>query len=71
MSEPRRLSPLLRNKFVAGLVILIPIIITAKALWWLFTYVDGLAEPLAVALLGARSPGVGFVLTLAVVFLTG
>jgi uncharacterized membrane protein len=71
MTAPRRLRPLLRNKFFAGLIILIPIIITAKALWWLFTYVDDLAQPLAVALLGRPNPGVGFLLTLGIVFLTG
>jgi uncharacterized membrane protein len=71
VTSPRRVRPLLRNKFFAGLIILIPIIITAKALWWLFSYVDDLAQPLAVALLGRPNPGVGFLLTLGVVFLTG
>lgn len=66
-----RLSRLLRNKFVAGLIILIPIVLTVKALWWLFAYVDGLAEPLAKAILGRPIPGIGFVLTLAIVFLSG
>lgn len=67
----RSLGRLLRNKFVGGLIILIPIIITAKALWWLFSYVDGLARPLATELFGRPIAGVGFVTTLAVVFLTG
>jgi uncharacterized membrane protein len=66
-----RLSRLLRNKFVAGLIILIPIVLTVKALWWLFAYVDGLAGPLAQALLGREVPGIGFVLTLAIVFMAG
>ena len=66
-----RLSRLLRNKFVAGLIILIPIVLTVKALWWLFAYVDGLAEPLAQALLGRPIPGIGFILTLAIVFVAG
>jgi uncharacterized membrane protein len=68
---PPRLPPILRSKFIAGLVILIPIIVTTKALVWLFTYLDELAQPLAVALFGRPNPGVGFVLTLATVFLTG
>jgi uncharacterized membrane protein len=67
----RRISPLLRSNFIAGLIILVPIIITAKALWWLFAYVDGLARPLALAIVGRPIPGVGFVTTLVVVFLTG
>lgn len=73
MSAPARRGPsrLLRNTFIAGLVIVIPIVITVKALWWLFTYLDGLAQPLAVMLLGRKVPGIGFVTTLAVVFFSG
>jgi len=69
--RPQHLPPILRSKFVAGLLILVPIVITVKGLWWLFTYVDGLAEPVAIAVLGRPIPGVGFVTTIAVVFLTG
>jgi uncharacterized membrane protein len=66
-----RLARILRNKFVAGLIILIPIIITGRGLWWLFTYVDGLAEPLALAFIGRPIPGLGFATTVATVFLAG
>ena len=71
MSAHDRVLRILRNKFIAGLIILIPMVITAKALWWLFHYVDGLARPLAKALAGREVPGVGFVLTATVVLLTG
>jgi len=66
-----QVARILRNKFVAGLIILIPITITVRGLWWLFTYVDGLAEPLAVTLIGHTVPGLGFVTTVAIVFLAG
>jgi uncharacterized membrane protein len=66
-----RLARLLRNKFVAGLIILIPIVLTVKALWWLFSYVDALAQPLAVRVVGRPIPGLGFVTTIVVVFLAG
>ncbi|HEY6553777.1 MAG TPA: DUF502 domain-containing protein, partial [Vicinamibacteria bacterium] len=69
--RPRHLPPILRSKFVAGLLILVPIVITVNSLWWLFTYVDGLAQPMAIAVLGRPIAGVGFVTTIAVVFLTG
>jgi uncharacterized membrane protein len=69
--RPQHLPPILRSKFVAGLLILVPIMITVKGLWWLFTYVDDLAGPVAIAVLGRPVPGVGFVTTIAVVFLTG
>jgi uncharacterized membrane protein len=71
MDARHRLTRILRNKFVAGLLILIPIVLTAKALWWLFASLDGLAEPLAFAVVGRRLPGLGFALTLAVIFSTG
>lgn len=66
-----QVARILRNKFVAGLIILIPITITVRGLWWLFTYVDGLAEPLAVTFIGHTVPGLGFVTTVAIVFLAG
>jgi uncharacterized membrane protein len=71
MTTRRTLGVTLRNKFIAGLVILIPIMLTAKALWWLFTYVDGLAEPIALAMVGRPIAGLGFVLTISIVFLAG
>jgi len=69
---PRRpLARALRNTFIKGLVILIPIVLTAKGLLWLFAYVDGLAEPIAVRMVGRTIPGLGFVITVAIVFLAG
>jgi uncharacterized membrane protein len=66
-----RLSRVLRNKFVAGLIVLVPIVLTVKALWWLFSYIDGLAQPVAVAVFGRPLPGLGFVTTIGIVFLAG
>src|SRR5258705_7114740 len=71
MTAHRSLSRTIRNKFIAGLVIVIPIVLTVKALWWLFTYVDSLAAPLALQMLGRPIPGIGFVITVAVVMLAG
>jgi uncharacterized membrane protein len=61
----------MRNKFVAGLIVLIPIVLTVKALWWLFSAIDDLARPVAVWLFGRPVAGVGFVITIALVFLAG
>jgi uncharacterized membrane protein len=72
LTPPRpTLTVRLRNKFIAGLVILVPIVITVNVLWWLFTFVDGLAQPIFVALMGRPVPGIGFIITLAIVFLAG
>ncbi len=61
----------LRNAFIGGLVVLVPIVITVKSLWWLFSYLDGLAHPLANLLLGRDIPGLGFFITVATILLAG
>ena len=62
---------LYRKVFIAGLIILIPMVVTVKALWWLFTTVDSFARPLSIRLFGQEIPGTGFLITVAVIFLTG
>ncbi len=61
----------LRNLFLGGLVVVVPIVITVNALLWLFRFIDGLASPFAEAALGRAVPGIGFVTTLGVVLLAG
>jgi uncharacterized membrane protein len=61
----------LRNLFLGGLAVVVPIVITVNALLWLFRFVDGLAGPVAEALLGRAVPGIGFVTTVAVIVLAG
>ena len=65
------LTRVLRNKLVAGLLILIPIVLTVKALTWLFVFLDGLTAPLALWLFERHVPGIGFAVTLVVILLTG
>jgi uncharacterized membrane protein len=72
MTSPRpTLSRHLRNLFLGGLAVVVPIVITVNALVWLFRFLDGLAGPLAEAVLGRAVPGIGFATTVAVVFLAG
>lgn len=72
MSSPRpSLSRRLRNLFLGGLVVLVPMVLTVNALVWLFRFVDGLAGPVAEALLGRAVPGIGFATTVAVVLFAG
>ena len=61
----------LRNLFLGGLVVVVPIVLTVNALVWLFRFVDGLAGPLTEAVLGRPVPGIGFATTVAVVLLAG
>jgi uncharacterized membrane protein len=71
MTIRRSVPRILRNRFITGLIILIPIVITVKSLSALFFYLDGLARPLTKRWVGEEVPGVGFVTTVAVVLLTG
>jgi uncharacterized membrane protein len=72
MASPRpNLTRHLRKLFLGGLVVLVPIVLTVNALVWLFHFVDGLTGPLAEAVVGRAVPGVGFVTTVAIVFLAG
>jgi uncharacterized membrane protein len=65
------LSRRLRNLFLGGLIVVVPIVLTVNALVWLFRLLDGLAQPLAEAVLGRALPGVGFMTTVAVILLAG
>jgi uncharacterized membrane protein len=64
-------SRYLRNLFLGGLVVVVPIVLTVNALAFLFRFVDGLARPLTESVLGRPVPGIGFLTTVAVVFLAG
>ena len=60
-----------RNKFVAGLFILVPIAITVQSLWWLFVFVENLARPVAARLTDYEIPGLGLITTLTIVLAVG
>ena len=70
---PRRpsLFRILRNQFVAGLIILVPIVITIQALWWTFRFLDEFARPYATALIEREIPGIGVISMFLVVLLIG
>jgi uncharacterized membrane protein len=61
----------LRAQFVAGILVVVPIIIALVILVWLFNYIDNIAQPVAERLLGRRIPGLGFGITVLLIYLTG
>jgi uncharacterized membrane protein len=73
MTLPSRssLSRRVRNLFLGGLIVVVPIVLTVNALLWLFRFLDGFAQPLAEALLGRNLPGIGVAITVGVVLLAG
>lgn len=60
-----------KRKFIAGLFILIPALITAFAIVWFFRLVDGILEPVYFRILGYHTPGLGFVSAIILVFIVG
>jgi len=71
MAVRRTLALTLRNTFFAGFVIVIPVVLTVVALWWLFHFIDTFAQPLAFRVVGRPIPGLGFITMLVVIFLAG
>ena len=61
----------IRNKFVAGLIILVPIVITGWALRWLFLFIDNIARPWVTQLIEREIPGIGVIATVLVVLAAG
>jgi uncharacterized membrane protein len=59
---------IVRNKFIAGLVIVLPVGITVVLLQMMFTWLDGLFAPLALRLTERHIPGLGIISTLLIVF---
>jgi uncharacterized membrane protein len=61
----------LRRSFLAGLVVTVPLLITVVTLVWMFRFIDGVARPLSVYLLGREVPGLGVLITATFILLVG
>lgn len=57
--------------FITGLLVSIPVVLTLFALWWFFSFVDGLLGPAFANLLGYHVPGLGFLSSLLIIFFVG
>jgi len=61
----------LKKNFLTGLIVSIPVVLTAFAVVWLFKSVDGILAPLYKKLLGRSVPGLGFVSAFVLVLAVG
>ena len=61
----------LRRRFVTGLIVIVPLVISVAALVWIFSIIDGFAGPLFSERLGVRIPGLGILVTALLVLLAG
>jgi uncharacterized membrane protein len=61
----------LRQSFLAGLVVTVPLLITVVTLVWMFRFIDGVARPLSEYLLGRQVPGLGVLITAVFILAVG
>ncbi|HKV45779.1 MAG TPA: DUF502 domain-containing protein [bacterium] len=61
----------LRTYFFAGLLVLIPLVVTVGILSWLFNFLDGFLGPIIYEKLGHPLPGLGLIATVFLIFLIG
>jgi len=67
----RRIVDIFRRQFLAGVIVIVPLILTYFVLRFLFGGFDSLFNPLQDKLLGTRIPGLGILATLALIYLVG
>ncbi len=61
----------LRTYFFTGILVLLPLMATIYILWYVFSFMEGLLDPLLRYLLGRSIPGLGFLLSLVIILLIG
>ena len=60
-----------KRRFLAGLLVLIPAIVTFLVIGWFFKLVDGFLGPLYYNILGYHVPGLGFISAMLLIFIVG
>jgi uncharacterized membrane protein len=76
MKDSKRISPSqvgrkLRTQFLTGVLVIVPIGAAVLILRWLFFSIDSILQPVAKSLLGYTVPGLGFGITVLLIYLTG
>jgi uncharacterized membrane protein len=61
----------LRAYFLAGLLVTVPLGLTVWILLWIFNGIDGFLQPIIDRIIGHHIPGVGFGITVLLIFITG
>ncbi|MCL0037632.1 DUF502 domain-containing protein [Thermodesulfovibrionales bacterium] len=61
----------LKARFLTGIIVSVPIAVTIGILIWAFLAIDGILQPVIVTLFGHAVPGVGFGVTVLLIYLVG
>ncbi len=67
----KSLLNILKRYFLAGVLVVVPIILTYMVIKFLFEFIDGLLRPLITHLLGYYWAGLGLILTILLILLAG
>lgn len=67
----RRVMRKLRTQFIAGLLAFVPPVATLLILIWVFIRIDNILQPIIKTIAGHPIPGVGFGITILLIYLTG
>jgi uncharacterized membrane protein len=71
MSIAAKIGNLIKRRFISGLLVTVPLIVTYFVLRFLFNALDSLLNPVMHKLLGYDIPGLGAAVTLLMILLTG
>lgn len=66
-----RLGKKLRTQFLTGILVTVPFGATILILAWIFTTIDNILQPATRFILGYTIPGVGFGITIVLIYLAG
>jgi len=66
-----RFGKKLRSQFLAGIFVVVPVGASILILIWIFSSIDNILQPIIRAIFGHSVPGVGFAVTLLIIYLTG
>ena len=61
----------LSNYFLRGLITLLPLLVTIWLLWFMFSFLDGILGNIIALFVGHPLPGLGFLITILLIFKTG
>jgi uncharacterized membrane protein len=61
----------LRAQFIAGILVVVPLGASILILIWIFNGIDNILQPIIRAILGHNIPGVGFGITVILIYLAG
>jgi uncharacterized membrane protein len=71
MSFGKFIVSVVRNRFLAGVLVIVPLVISIQVLIFLFTTLDGYLSPIIAKYTGYRIPGFGLLITLLLILLVG